>query len=84
MNERQQEQRRAGCRRSTPAQIIRNSEGLSLQVGARELARQVGAEVALLDDLVEVGERLALGDEVADGPPGRSARPCLVAAAGEA
>ena len=34
---------------------------LELEVGARELAREVGAEVALLDDLVEVGQRLRSG-----------------------
>ena len=46
---------------------------LEPQVGAGDLARQVGAEVALLDDLVELGQRLArlerLGDALA--APGR-------------
>ena len=57
---------RAGCRRSTPAQIARNSDGLSLQVGAGDVAGEVRAEVALLDDPVEAGERLALGDQLGD------------------
>src|SRR6185312_7665118 len=39
---------------------------LQAQVGARELPREVRSEIAALDDLVEVGERLALLDEVGD------------------
>ena len=39
---------------------------LEAQVGARELAGEVRPEVPPLDDLVQVGERLALGDQVAD------------------
>ena len=42
-----------------PAQIDEVLGRLEPQVGAGDLARQVGAEVALLDDLVELVERLA-------------------------
>ena len=40
--------------------MARNSDGFRLQVGAREVPGEVRPEVAALDDLVEVGERLAL------------------------
>ena len=39
---------------------------LQLEVGPGQLARQVGPEVALLDDLVELRDRGALRDEVAE------------------
>src|SRR6478752_230326 len=46
-------------------QVLRH---LELEVGPGDLPGEVGAEVTLLDDPVEVCERLALGDEVGDGP----------------
>ena len=49
---------------------------LELEVGAREVAGQVRAEVALLDDLVEAGERLALGDQLGDAALTGRRAPC--------
>ena len=43
-----------------PSQMNRYRMASGWQVGARELPREVRAEIAALDDLVEVGERLAL------------------------
>ena len=43
-------------------------------VGPGEVTGQVGPEVALLDGLVEAGQRLALGDEVADRALARGCR----------
>ena len=47
---------------------------LELEVGASDVARQVRAEVALLDDLVEVGQRRALGEQIRRWPPARGGR----------
>ena len=66
---------KATIRSGTPivvaAQMTRYSLTLSLQVRARDLAGEVGAEVALLDDLVELLHRLAglerLGDAAGPG-----------------
>ena len=48
---------------------------LELEVGPGDLAREVGAEVALLDDPVQVRQRLALGDQVADRALPGASRP---------
>ena len=53
------------------AQIIEELGRLELEVRPGDLAGEVGAEVALLDDAVQVGERDALGDELADRRPAR-------------
>ena len=46
----EQARRSPAGRRCTPTRMARNSVGLRREVGARELARQVGAPVAPLDD----------------------------------
>ena len=57
---------------------------LELEVGARDVAGEVRPEVAVLDDLVQVRERLALGDQVADRALAGAARPCCASGRPEA
>ena len=56
-------------------QISEELGRLELQVGAGDVAGEVRPEVALLDDLVEAGERRALGDQVGDAALAGRRRP---------
>ena len=60
---------RIGTPTMQAAQITRYSLTLQPEVGAGDLAGEVRAEVALLDDLVELGHGLARLERLAARPP---------------